>query len=452
MNVRLKRVPLPRLELAEAQPDVPAHEYEQRMEALHRAAGLDWVIAYGDREHAANLTFLCGFDPRFEEALLVIGSGGRRVLLVGNEGLGYAGAASYGVELELCQSLSLLGQSRAEAPRVADVLRGAGIASGERVGVVGWKYLGPEETDEPNEPAFVPAFVVATLRALTGEAPVDCTALVMASDTGLRALNSAAQIAAFEWGAARASAAVMRIVAGTKAGMSEHEAARLLGYAGEPLTCHVMLSADSAPIVGLRSPRARRIAEGDAVTTAVGYRGGLCSRAGLLTRAPDDASFFAELVAPYFSAVSTWYAAIAVDALGGFVHDAVLAVLEGAPIRPLLNPGHLGSFDEWLHSPIRPGSEERIASGMVFQCDIIPSPMPPGLALNCEDTVAIADADLRSELARDHPDLWRRIEARRAFVRDKLGIELGEDVLPLSESVGYFAPFWLEDTVVCTLS
>jgi hypothetical protein len=421
------------------------------MDALHRAVGLDWVVVYGDREHAANLSFLCGFDPRFEEALLVLGPGALRALLVGNEGLGYAETASHGVEPVLCQSLSLLGQSRAEAPRLVDVLRATGLASGDRVGVVGWKYLGPEETDEPDEPAFVPAFVVAALRALTGEGPVDSTAALMAPDRGLRTNNSAAQIAAFEWGAARASAAVLRIVAGTQPGLSELEAAGLLGYEGEPLTCHVMLSAGKGTIVGLRSPGGRRIEEGDAVTTGVGYPGGLCCRAGLVTREPDEA-FFRELVAPYFTALTTWYGTVGAGARGGAVHDAVLAALAGAPIQPMLNPGHLGSFDEWMHSPIRPGSVDLLASGMVFQCDIIPSPLPPGRALNCEDTVAIADAALRAELAADHPDLWRRIERRRSFVRDELGIDLGEDVLPLSESVGYLAPFWLDPTLVCALA
>lgn len=451
MRVDLRQVPLRSTQLPARPPVVSAGEHDERMTELHRRAGVDWVVVYGDREHAANLAFVCGFDPRFEEALLLLGPHGRRMLLVGNEGVGYAEHTSPGVELALCQSLSLLGQSRSDAPRLLDVLREAGIARGERVGVVGWKYLEAVETDEPREPAFVPAFVVGALRAATGEQAVDCTALLMGAADGLRAINSATQIAAFEWGAARASAAVMRIVTATEPGMSELEAAGRLGYEGEVLTCHVMLSADSGSLVGLRSPGGRTIDEGDAVTTAVGYAGGLCSRAGLVAREPDQ-TFFDEFVSPYYRTLATWYTAMGVGVRGGAIHEAVIDALRDASFRPMLNPGHLGSFDEWLHSPIQPGSDEQIASGMVFQCDMIPTPLPAGRALNCEDTVAIADADLRAELARDQPALWQRIETRRAFLRDELGLELGEDVLPLSDSVGYLAPFWLDETLVCALT
>jgi hypothetical protein len=451
MAVDLRRVALPRTTLPEAAPEVPPREYEARVAELVRRAGVDRVVVYGDREHAANLQFLCGFDPRFEEALLLLAPEARPTLVVGNEGFGYAEAVARGVDVTLCQSLSLLDQARADAPRLDHVLRDAGFARGERVGVVGWKYLTAAETDEPGRPAFVPAFVVSAVRAVTDEDPVDCTALVMAPADGLRAVNSAAQIAAFEWGAARASAAVLRIVGSTAPGRSELELAGAAGYEGEPLTCHVMLSAGSDAIVGLRSPGARRVGEGDGITTAVGYAGGLCCRAGLVTREPDR-DFFETFVAPYYGALAAWYSTIGVGVRGGSVHDAVLAALDGAPFRPMLNPGHLGSYDEWLSSPIRAGSDDVVGSGAVFQCDVIPTPLPPGRALNCEDTVALADGDLRAELERDHPGLWARVTARRAFARAELGLELGDDVLPLSDSVGYLAPFWLDPTLVCTLA
>jgi hypothetical protein len=81
---------------------------------------------------------------------------------------------------------------------------------------------------------------------------------------------------------------------------------------------------------------------------------------------------------------------------------------------------------------------------MVLQSDIIPTGIRPGWVTNCEDTVAIADADLRAELAAKHPELWARVEARRAFVRESLGVSLGEDVLPLTSTVLHLPPYWLE--------
>jgi len=78
-------------------------------------------------------------------------------------------------------------------------------------------------------------------------------------------------------------------------------------------------------------------------------------------------------------------------------------------------PGHLTSFDEWVHSPVRPGSREKIASGMVFQSDIIPTPLPAGRALNCEDTVAFADAALRAEMRAAYPELWGGAAAQAVY-------------------------------------
>jgi hypothetical protein len=80
---------------------------------------------------------------------------------------------------------------------------------------------------------------------------------------------------------------------------------------------------------------------------------------------------------------------------------------------------------------------------MVLQSDIIPTGIRPGWTANCEDTVAVADVSLRAEIAARHPALWSRIEARRAFMGDRLGIGVGDEVLPLSCTCGYFTPFWL---------
>jgi hypothetical protein len=127
----------------------------------------------------------------------------------------------------------------------------------------------------------------------------------------------------------------------------------------------------------------------------------------------------------------------------------VLDCLREAPFQPALNPGHLIALDEWSHTPIRANSGDTIASGMLLQCDIIPAPMPDGQILNCEDSLAVADAALRTELAAHYPDLWQRILQRRAFMREALGINLAEEVLPLSAAPAYLPPFWLAADLVC---
>jgi hypothetical protein len=452
MDVQLRTLALPAQTSTADLPRIPAAEHARACDALYAAAGADWVVVYGDREHAANLSYLCGFDPRFEEALLVLGRGARRVLVVGNEGLGYTSVAPLELEVVLAQSLSLMGQTRAQAPRLDAVLRAIGIAEGQQVAVVGWKYLEPEETDAPAAPAFVPAMLADTLRRLVGQSGqvVDATALLLHPAAGLKAQNSAARIAAAEWSAMRAGEAVLRIVRGARPGMTELEAAGLMGYQGEPLSCHMMLSGGHGPIVGLRSPSGNRLVAGDAITTAVGFRGSLCCRAGLLADTVDD-TFQRQFVAPYFRALATWWQTLRIGVAGDEVQRAVLGGLEGAAFTPALNPGHLIADDEWVHTPIRPGSADRIASGMLFQCDIIPAPLPDGYALNCEDTLAVADAALRAELAAGYPDLWRRVELRRAFLREALGIQIGAELLPLSPAAAYLPPFWLQSDLVCSL-
>jgi hypothetical protein len=157
-------------------------------------------------------------------------------------------------------------------------------------------------------------------------------------------------------------------------------------------------------------------------------------------------------VIPYFRAVATWWQSLRIGATGDSINAAVLGALGDAPFRPALNPGHLIAVDEWTHTPIRPGSTDQIASGMALQCDIIPTPMPDGWALNCEDSVAIADATLRAELAAHYPELWVRIIARREWMRTELGIVLADEVLPLSIAPAWLPPFWLAGNLVCVVA
>lgn len=450
MKIELSEVHLPQFGFPGPRPEVPAVEYERRNDALYELAGADWVMVYADREHYANLTFLMNFDPRFEEALLVLGPHRRRVLVLGNEDMGYTSVLPFEVETVLSQTLSLGGQKRDTAPRLLDVLRSIGIGAGQRVAVAGWKYLEPEESDAPDAPAFVPAFFVDVLRKLVGlpGEVVDCTSLLMNPRDGLRSTNPASQIAYFEWAARACSAAVFNVVLGARPGMSEMEAMARMNYAGEPMSMHPIFTSGKGAINGLRSPGYRRIEYGDGVSTAVGYWGSLCCRAGLMVGEP-DMDFFNCLVAPYFGAIATWYRTMRLGISGGEIFETVAAAFAGSPLQSMLNPGHLTSFDEWSHTPVRPNSAEEIRSGMVFQVDIIPTPLPAGKMLNCEDTLAIAGETLRAEIQASYPEMWQRIQARRAYMQDQLGLSLAQELLPLSDGPAYLPPFWLTSSLAC---
>ena len=427
--------------MASAAPEIAAATYEDRCRRAFAKAGCDWLMVYADREHVANILFLSGFEPRFEEAVLVLGRDDRRVLLAGNESADYAVRAGLpGMEVALCQTLSLMGQDRSEQPSLAGVLRDAGLARGDRVGLVGWKYMEP--TEEPG--FFVPEFLVAAVAKVIGDRAglQDTTAVLMHETDGLRAVVDVDQIAVAEWAGARSSVAVWRVLSGAQVGDTEMAAAARMGYAGEPLSCHVMCTSAAAPdtVVGLASPTTRVLQHGDGITTAIGYWGGLACRAGLMTEHDDG---FLDIAVTYYKGLLAWYEAAGLGAKGGDIFAAVTDTLAAGGLRSALNPGHLVSYDEWSNTPIRPGADARLASGMAMQVDIIPVPQRPGQALNCEDTIALADDALRAELQSRHPAAWRRIEARRQFLGDELGIALKAEILPLSNTPLCLAPFWL---------
>jgi hypothetical protein len=445
MPISLKQITLPETGSLGEAPRIPPATYAARADSAYARAGADWLAVYADREHFGNIAFLSGFEPRFEEAFLLLGPGGRRVLLAGNECESYAVLAGLaGLEVLLCQSLSLMGQDRTRQPRFADRLRDAGLKTGDTVGLVGWKYLEPEEDEDFASGHFVPAAYVQMLRRVIGPSGSlrDATAVLMHPETGLASTLDADQIAAFEWSATRCSNALWRIVSGVREGDTEHRAVSRMGYEGDPLNVHTMF-ASAGPgeaVIGLRSAGARRLRRGDGVTTAIGLQGALSSRAGLFDEANDA---FLASAKSYFDGLVAWYETADIGVEGGAIHDAVAETLARGGLRSALNAGHLTGYEEWTHSPVRPGSGERLRSGMPFQVDIIPVPMPAGMALNCEDPATFADAALRTELAERHPATAARIEARRAFMKDVLGVALKPSILPMSETQLCLPPFWM---------
>ncbi len=440
-----KSVNLPDFGTPVIRPAIPGEVLAARCDAAYARAGKKWLYVYADREHNTNLLHLTSFEPRFEEAVLLLGPNGLRIMYVGNDCVGYTAISPLpGLETVLAQCLSTLGQDRTQAPSFDALLKDAGIASGDSIGIVGWKYLEPVEWAE-DVPAFlIPYYMVNMLARLVGgmDGLSDETAIFMNPRDGLRTIIDADQIAAFEWASARASASVWSVLRGARPGQREIEAAVNLNYAGEPLSAHIMFSCGNAarPINGLNSPAGHLLAKGDAITVGVGYWGGLSSRAGLLD---DDNDGFVKLAARYFEVLVAWYDTVDLGVAGGAVHDTTVEKMAQGGWGVPLSTGHLVNYEEWLHTPMRPGSTDQLRSGMMLQVDTGPSPMPAGTALNCEDTIALADPPLRAEIAAKHPEVWARIEARRAFMRDELGVTLKDCILPLSNIQLYLPPLWL---------
>jgi len=455
MRATLDEIELPEFKEPTVEPRVPRETYDERMSRLfERAEGedLNALVVYGDREHGANLAYLTGYDPRFEESMLVMDVPARSASLVmGHEGLGYFPVSPVRERLRpvLYPSFSLMGQDRGSTRPLSEILLEAGVSEVDRVGVIGWKYFTEEETDSPAHWLEVPSFLADAIRGIAGyDNVVNANSLTMHPTEGLRAVNDVDQLAWHEYASSHTSQAVRNVVFGLRPGMTEYQAAELMRVKGIPLSCHLMLSSGPRAFMGLPSPSSRAIEVGDPFTTAYGVWGSLNCRAGWV--AEDESQlpagvrdYVEKLVAPYFEAVAAWYSAVGVGVEGGalykVVHDRI-----GDPFFGVhLNPGHIIGIEEWLHSPVYRGSGLRLRSGMALQVDVIPATGSPYFTTNIEDGVALADAKLRAEFASLYPEAWDRVQARRDFMAEALGIRLRPEVLPFSNLAGYLPPYLL---------
>ena len=436
---------LPSFSLPTEIPEIPAEVYQHRQERLLKVLaeqGFDALVIYADREHCANLSWLCGFDPRFEEALWVHLPGQTPTLLVGNENVSFAPAVlKIQAKVELYQQFGLPGQDRSRSNNLKGLLGKAGLAKKMRVALLGWKPMGKPE---------VPYWIVETLSDITGGLPVNANRLLMDPAQGLRVVQEAEQIRQTEYAAMLTSEAIGSWVMGLREGISEREAANAFAGFGLERSAHPMTNFGRPIPSGLKSPRNATAKRGEYAQGAFGLFGGLTCRAGRLISSSDaDADGYLALVENYLKVSRAWYASLRVGAIAGEVfaaaHKAKNDTWEFA-----LNPGHLIHLDEWVHSPFATGSAIPLRSGMAIQHDIIPVPKDSPAVVNMEDGIVLADAELRAELERLNPPLMQRCQTRRQLM-ERLGYELHPDVLPLSNIAGCFFPFLLEATQVVTL-
>jgi len=456
--IALTQVDLPDFGRATALPEISAAEYELRLgqtvERMRREQ-IDVLVVYADREHSANLNFLLGFDPRFEEALLLIDTKGHRLLLVGNECLGYLPDAVRRCQVELFQEFSLMGQPRDGSAPLKKLLADFGIGAGVSVGCAGWKFFGGPNIDHPRTAIEIPSFIVDALRALVGDPlkVVNANAVFMSDEDGLRLVNSVDQIARMEYAAAYVSTSIRNALASLREGIAEKAVARNYDSGGLPLSCHPMVSFGDKARRGLSSPSDRTAKRGDAFTLAFGAEGALSCRAGVIAAGPEELGaelrdFYPRFVANYFEVIVAWYEAVKVGAVAGDVFAAVEAARNPKLFSFALNPGHYLHLDEWVHSPFAKNSRVKLRSGMALQSDIIPVSAGPFCCSNAEDGIALADEKLRAELASRHPECWQRITGRRKFMREALGIKLHDSVLPLSNTPAWLTPYALSQEQV----
>ena len=455
-QVRLGKVDLPDFGDPIAEPLLSRSTYASRISRLRDAMaehGLQAVVIYGDREHVANISWATGYDPRFEEALLVVTQDQKPVLFAGNEGFPYAECALGDFDRVLWQPLSLMGQPRQTMRPLLDELRDAGLRKGMTIGLAGWKGFESEAGEFDPDWIEAPHYLVKALQAFGTVS--NAALLFMHPETGLRSINEVEQLACFEYAATRTSSAIRRFILNAKPGMTEYEAVRNMELDGFPQSVHINMCAGPRAKYGLPSPSTRKIEHGDPIVVGFGLMGALNCRAGFMVEnatqlAPHISDYVEKLVAPYFDAAASWYDTIGIGVAGGAVYDAVMSRL-GDPFFGIgLNPGHLIHLDEWVHSPVKKSSTQKFSSGMAVQCDIIPATGTDYFMSNIEDGIALADEQLRKAFAQRFPEAWARITARRDFMARSLGIELKPEILPFSNIAGWLPPFWQSPSMAMT--
>ncbi|WP_151993815.1 M24 family metallopeptidase [Buttiauxella massiliensis] len=409
---------------------------------------LDSLVVYADKEHGGNFEYLTGFIPRFEEGLLVLHKSGEAVLVLGNENLKLAQHSRTPASVVHAPWFSLPNQPMETTLSLSEVLQQAGLRGQKRVGIAGWKLF--TGINDNNKSLFdIPTFIFLALQsALTPACELlNATDLFISPRQGARTTNNANEIAHYEYGANLASSAALSALNAIELGKTEKSIAALLAADGQANNVVTIAATGDRFENANLYPSDKQIQKGDKFSLTVSYKGGLTSRAAYVVSKADElhdeVSDYLDVVAiPYYQAVVSWLEYMRVGVKGHEVYELIEQVLPKTEYHWHLNPGHLVADEEWLCSPIYPASDIPLSSGMLLQIDIIPS--RKGYAgASIEDTIALADETLRLQIATLYPELWQRISARRDYIRDVLNIHLHEDVLPLSNTVGYLRPYLL---------
>lgn len=422
-------------------------EHREKVLSRMQKLDLDVLMVYADREHGANYAYLTGFEPRFEESVLVLHKDGTCFLMFGNENLKMVRYSFIPATAIHIPHFSLPNQPMETEKTVEELFQSAGIANGQRIGCVGWKCF--TSRLDNNESLFdVPAFIVDAVRKINPDGKLINTAGIFLNPVdGARMVMNANEVAHYEYGAGLASTCIMDVLEAVEPGKTELELGALLAPNGQPNNVTTICATGERFTDAVVFPRNKKVVLGDKFSVTLGLRGGLTSRAAYVVNGPEELpenvkDYMDKVVCPYFKAAVTWYETVGLGVSGQAVYDAIQEVLPKEKHNWMLNPGHYTGADEWVASPVFPGSTAVLESGMLLQMDILPS-VPGYGSANAEDGIALADEALRKEIQEKYPEAWARIQDRRTYMKEVLNIALKDEVLPLSDMCGYLRPYLL---------
>lgn len=447
----LKEENMPILELAK-------EDYELRIARLVeriREKNLTHMVIYGDREHFSNVEYFTRYDCRFEETLFIVDAEGKKSIILGNEGLGYSTLIPVEVDRYLYQHFSLQGQPRQKLRLLSDIIRDTGITEDSKLGIVGIKYFEDGMIDsDPEQTYDLPQYILDAIKKACPNI-VNATKELTGVPNGIRMrLYTAKEIAWAESVGNRVAAVMQRLLKNMKVGMKEYELAMLAQVGFDPTNTHPLVNfGERSVAIGMGSPTTRELVLGTPGGMCYSLRGNLTSRVSVLATCLEDYQenlkpYFESFYKVYYQAVTAWYETAKIGATGGDLYKAVMDLIGGEEYGVTLNPGHCTATEEWSNAFSYAGSPIPLVDGSFMQVDIIASSSNPVRTGICEDAVVIAGEGLRAELKAQYPEVYERIQTRRQVMKEVLGINLHEDVLPMSNLNGVYYPFLLNTEVV----
>ncbi len=438
--------------------------YEKRIAKALAAAqqkGLTHLLIYADKEHFANLHYFTGFDPRFEEALLIVSFDYKPLLLVGHEGALFASIIPIDVEVMVHESMSLLGQNRHHLSQqiLNQAYEKVKINTSSCVGLIGWKYFTTVEAAQPQYMFETPHYLVESLHAKVGkEQVINACELLMGAKNGLRARLDIDEMAVLELSATKTSRSVYNFFLHLEEGMSEMEASLLLGIDGNPVIAHPVVDFTAeAVLMGLSSPTEAPLKRGSVYNVGFGYRSSLVARTGIyVTNRQEFDEYYPfsweKAYVPYYKIIANWYNLVRIGTTGQHVvRELKKRVPEFEKLGIGLNPGHLIHNDEWVNSLFVEDEAIELQSGMALQSDIIANPVGhPGLHI--EDGLILADKQTQQQFAQAYPEAYQRIQRRQKMMKEVLHFDIGEELMPLSDMQGLYFPFGSDVTTIMAVA
>jgi hypothetical protein len=460
--MKIKQIDFKKIEAPLDLPPLGENEIQRRHSLLidqMKKRGLSHVIIYGDREHFGNMSYLTGgYEPRFEEALLIVDIDGAIYLIVGNEGFDYSNISPIKMEKILFPTFSLQGMIRNKKCYIEEIFVKCGISKSSKIGIVGFKYYEDGEAENPGQTYDMPHYLIEALLKIVSFDSISNTTEIMTHPVeGIRCTLSALEVARAEIMGTYLSNQMKAIIESLEIGMTEADAVSHFSYRGIPFIIHPVVNfGTNRVLLGLASPLCNvHLKYGDPVSIGFCIEGSSIARTGLAVRSKDDfqgarKNIIEEFYDPYFKAIKTWYENVKVGASSRAVFSSVMSIIGNKKFGVSLNPGHQTHMEEWINSPFRHDMDHRFVSGMALQCDIIAFPGEPWVGVHVEDTVIIADEHLRDDISETYPDVWKRFEAKREMMTKLIGINIDESILPVSTIQAHFRPFLLDTSyVIC---